>query len=81
VPLENPNALPGIAAVPQSNSDDELSVLRVWVANTQLGMLVDGSKEKMGVEERDVVMPMKSAEFDASSARQIGLVAMGELRS
>ena len=76
MPLKSLNTLPGIAAIPRSNSDDELDVLPIQAANTELGLLVDGFQETMSVLERDVAMPMQSAEFGMLFARRIGLVAM-----
>lgn len=80
-PLESTNSLLGIAAIPRSNSDDELDVLPAQAANTELGLLVDGFQETMGVLERDVAMPVQLAEFGMLFARRIGLFAMREPRS
>ena len=77
--LESPNVLLGIAAIPPSNSDDELAVLLVPAANT--GLLVDGCQENMGVRERDAAMSMPSAKFAMLFAGRIGLMAMREPRS
>jgi two-component system chemotaxis sensor kinase CheA len=52
VPLKSLNALLGIAAVPRSNSDDELAVLLVQAGNAELGLLVDGFQETMGVIQK-----------------------------
>ena len=52
VPLKNLNALLGIAAIPRSNSDDELAVLLVQAANMELGLLVDGFQGTMGVIQK-----------------------------
>jgi two-component system chemotaxis sensor kinase CheA len=52
VPLKSLNALLGIAALPQSNSDDELAVLLVQSGNSELGLLVDGFQETMGVIQK-----------------------------
>jgi len=46
------NTLLGIAAIPQANSDDELAVLLVQAGNTELGLLVDGFQETMGVIQK-----------------------------
>jgi two-component system chemotaxis sensor kinase CheA len=52
VPLKSLNALLGIAAIPRANSDDELAVLLVQAGNTELGLLVDGFQETMGVIQK-----------------------------
>jgi two-component system chemotaxis sensor kinase CheA len=52
VPLKSLNALLGIRALPQSNSDDELAVLLVQAGNAELGLLVDGFQETMGVIQK-----------------------------
>jgi len=52
VPLKNLNALLGIAAVPRANSDDELAVLLVQAGNAELGLLVDGFEETIGVIQK-----------------------------
>jgi len=52
VPLKSLNSLLGIAAVPQANSDDELAVLLVQAANAELGLLVDGFEETIGVIQK-----------------------------
>ena len=52
VPLKALNTLLGIAAIPQANSDDELAVLLVQAGNTELGLLVDGFQETMGVIQK-----------------------------
>lgn len=52
VPLKSLNALLGIAATPQANSDDELAVLLVQAGNTELGLLVDSFQETMGVIQK-----------------------------
>jgi chemotaxis protein histidine kinase CheA len=46
------NALLGISAIPRSNSDDELAVLLVQAGNAELGLLVDGFQETMGVIQK-----------------------------
>lgn len=52
VPLKSLNALLGIAAIPKPNSDDELAVLLVQAGSTELGLLVDGFQETMGVIQK-----------------------------
>jgi len=52
VPLKSLNALLGISAVPQANSDDELAVLLVHAGSTELGLLVDGFQETIGVIQK-----------------------------
>jgi two-component system chemotaxis sensor kinase CheA len=52
VPLKSLNALLGISAIPQANSDDELAVLLVQAGNTELGLLVDGFQETIGVIQK-----------------------------
>ena len=52
VPLKSLNALLGISAVPQANSDDELAVLLVHAGGTELGLLVDGFQETIGVIQK-----------------------------
>jgi len=52
VPLKSLNALLGIAAIPRANSDDELAVLLVQAGNTELGLLVDGFQETIGVIQK-----------------------------
>jgi two-component system, chemotaxis family, sensor kinase CheA len=52
VPLKSLNALLGIAAIPRSNSDDEVAVLLVQAGNAELGLLVDGFQETMGVIQK-----------------------------
>jgi two-component system chemotaxis sensor kinase CheA len=52
VPLKSLNALLGIAAIPRSNSDDELAVLLVQAGGAELGLLVDGFQETMGVIQK-----------------------------
>ena len=52
VPLKSLNALLGIAAIPRSNSDDEIAVLLVQAGNAELGLLVDGFQETMGVIQK-----------------------------
>ena len=52
VPLKALNTLLGIPAIPRSNSDDELAVLLVQAGNAELGLLVDGFQETMGVIQK-----------------------------
>jgi two-component system chemotaxis sensor kinase CheA len=52
VPLKALNPLLGIPAIPRSNSDDELAVLLVQAGNAELGLLVDGFQETMGVIQK-----------------------------
>jgi len=52
VPLKSLNAFLGIAAIPRSNSDDEIAVLLVQAGNAELGLLVDGFQETMGVIQK-----------------------------
>jgi two-component system chemotaxis sensor kinase CheA len=52
VPLKSLNALLGIAAIPRPNSDDELAVLLVEAGSAELGLLVDGFQETMGVIQK-----------------------------
>jgi len=42
----------GIAAVPLANSDDELAVLLVQAGSAELGLLVDGFEEAIGVIQK-----------------------------
>ena len=42
----------GIPAIPRSNSDDELAVLLVQAGSAELGLLVDGFQETMGVIQK-----------------------------
>jgi two-component system chemotaxis sensor kinase CheA len=52
VPLKSLNSLLGIAAIPQANSDDELAVLLVHAGGAELGLLVDGLQETVGVIQK-----------------------------
>jgi two-component system chemotaxis sensor kinase CheA len=52
VPLKSLNSLLGIAAIPQANSDDELAVLLVQAGTIELGLLVDGFQETIGVIQK-----------------------------
>jgi len=52
VPLKSLNSLLGIAAVPLANSDDELAVLLVQAGSAELGLLVDGFEEAIGVIQK-----------------------------
>jgi two-component system chemotaxis sensor kinase CheA len=52
VPLKSLNALLGIAAIPQANSDDELAVLLVHAGSVEVGLLVDGFQETIGVIQK-----------------------------
>jgi two-component system, chemotaxis family, sensor kinase CheA len=52
VPLKALNTLLGISAIPRSNSDDELAVLLVQAGAVELGLLVDGFQETMGVIQK-----------------------------
>jgi two-component system chemotaxis sensor kinase CheA len=52
VPLKSLNALLGITADPQVNSDDEFAILLVRVGSTELGLLVDGFEETVGVIQK-----------------------------
>ena len=52
VPLKSLNALLGISAIPQANSDDELAVLLVHGGGAELGLLVDGFQETIGVIQK-----------------------------
>lgn len=52
VPLKSLNALLGIAAIPKPNSDDELAVLLVQAGSAELGLLIDGFRETMGVIQK-----------------------------
>jgi two-component system chemotaxis sensor kinase CheA len=52
VPLKSLNALLGISAIPQANSDDELAVLLVQAGSVELGLLVDGFQETIGVIQK-----------------------------
>jgi two-component system chemotaxis sensor kinase CheA len=52
VPLKSLNALLGISAVPQANSDDELAALLVQAGSAELGLLVDGFQETIGVIQK-----------------------------
>ena len=52
VPLKSLNTLLGIAAIPRLNSDDELAVLLVQAGNAELGLIVDGFQETMGVIQK-----------------------------
>ena len=52
VPLKSLNALLGITAIPRLNSDDELAVLLVQAGGAELGLMVDGFQETMGVIQK-----------------------------
>ena len=52
VPLKSLNALLGIAAIPRWNSDDELAVLLVQAGSAELGLIVDGFRETIGVIQK-----------------------------
>ena len=52
IPLKSLNTLLGIPAAPRSNSDDELAVLLVHAGSAELGLLVDGFQETMGVIQK-----------------------------
>jgi len=52
VPLKSLNGLLGIAAIPKANSDDELAVLLVQAGSAELGLLVDGFQETIGVIQK-----------------------------
>ena len=52
VPLKSLNTLLGIPAIPRSNSDDELAVLLVQAGSAELGLLVDGFRESMGIIQK-----------------------------
>jgi two-component system chemotaxis sensor kinase CheA len=52
VPLKSLNSLLGIPAVPLANSDDELAVLLVQAGSAELGLLVDGFEEAIGVIQK-----------------------------
>jgi two-component system chemotaxis sensor kinase CheA len=52
VPLKSLNSLLGIAALPKANSDDELAVLLVHAGSAELGLLVDGFQETIGVIQK-----------------------------
>jgi len=52
VPLKSLNSLLGIASIPQANSDDELAVLLVQAGSAELGLLVDGFQETIGVIQK-----------------------------
>jgi two-component system chemotaxis sensor kinase CheA len=55
VPLKSLNSLLGIAAIPQANSDDELAVLLVQAGSAELGLLVDGFQETIGVIQKPLI--------------------------
>jgi two-component system chemotaxis sensor kinase CheA len=52
VPLKALNGLLGITAQPRANMDDELSVLLVQAGGGELGLLVDGFRETLGVIQK-----------------------------
>jgi two-component system chemotaxis sensor kinase CheA len=52
VPLKALNTLLGIPAIPRPNLDDELAVLLVQAGAIELGLLVDGFQETMGVIQK-----------------------------
>jgi len=52
VPLRNLNALLGIDALPLPNGDDELAVLLVRAGNAELGLMIDGFHETVGVIQK-----------------------------
>jgi two-component system chemotaxis sensor kinase CheA len=52
VPLKSLNTLLGIRAIPKTNSDDELAVLLVQAGSAELGLLIDGFRETMGVIQK-----------------------------
>ena len=71
VPLKSLNTLLGIPAIPRSNSDDELAVLLVQAGNAELGLIVDGFQETMGVIQK----PFSG--FSVGSVRLFGLGSHG----
>jgi two-component system chemotaxis sensor kinase CheA len=52
VPLKSLNALLGIRAIVKANSDDELAVLLVHAGSVEVGLLVDGFRETIGVIQK-----------------------------
>jgi two-component system chemotaxis sensor kinase CheA len=52
VPLKSLNALLRINAIPRANPDDELAILRVQTGGVELGLLVDGFRETIGVIQK-----------------------------
>jgi two-component system chemotaxis sensor kinase CheA len=52
VPLKALNGLLGITAQPAANADDELSILLVQAGGEELGLLVDGFRETLGVIQK-----------------------------
>jgi len=52
VPLKSLNSLLEISAMTKSNSDDELAVLLVQAGSAEVGLLVDGFQETMGVIQK-----------------------------
>ncbi|MFZ1083579.1 MAG: chemotaxis protein CheW [Terracidiphilus sp.] len=52
VPLKALNSLIRIGAHPKANADDELSVLLVQAGGGELGLLVDGFRETLGVIQK-----------------------------
>ncbi|HEY1256107.1 MAG TPA: chemotaxis protein CheA [Terracidiphilus sp.] len=52
VPLKALNSLIGITAQPRANMEDELSILLVQAGGGELGLLVDGFRETLGVIQK-----------------------------
>jgi two-component system chemotaxis sensor kinase CheA len=52
VPLKSLNDLLGINAIARANSDDELAILLVHAGSVEVGLLVDGFQETIGVIQK-----------------------------
>jgi two-component system chemotaxis sensor kinase CheA len=77
VPLKSLNALLGIAAIPRANSDDELAVLLVQAGSVELGLVVDGFRETIGVIQKPLNGFLSSvAAFSGSALLGNGSVLM-----
>lgn len=77
VPLKSLNSVLGIAAIPKTNSDDELAVLLVQAGSAELGLLIDGFRETMGVIQKPLSGFLSSlSAFSGSALMGDGSVLM-----
>jgi two-component system, chemotaxis family, sensor kinase CheA len=77
VPLKSLNTLLGIRAIPKTNSDDELAVLLVQAGSAELGLLIDGFRETMGVIQKPLNGLLSSlSTFSGSALMGDGSVLM-----